>query len=190
MKQNARNLCGIGYVVLALDLKLSRLRTPGKPQASANERTLAEMTAAVRWLRHRADVLPERVGVLGLSEGTSRALTLAAATPLQACVLCDGPLGTEPALFEGLRRTPVLCLVAGKDEQALKALPAFRRTLKGAGIIHRVRVYEGVQKDFMRPDSKDHAEHIADAAWVEIYEFLGRYVEDAPQNAGQGRPPG
>jgi carboxymethylenebutenolidase len=182
VKQSARELASIGYVVLAVDLG-GRVPPPGKspgPAAAlADEPTLADLSAAVRWLRRRPDVLPECVGVVGWAWGADLALALAAATPVQACVVCYGSLAADAALLGGLRTTPLMILVAGKD----RSLPAFRKALEGARILHRVRVYDGVSPGFMTPrPGKPHAHDETEEAWVEIYNFLGKYVEDAPDN--------
>jgi carboxymethylenebutenolidase len=182
VKQSACELASIGYVVLAVDLARrvpASGKSPGPAVALADEPTLADLSAAVRWLRRRPDVLPERVGVVGWSWGADQALALAAATPLQACVVCHGTLADDAALFAGLRTTPLLVLVAGKE----RALPAFRKALETARILHRIRVYEGVAPGFMtsRP-GEPHAHAETEQAWVEIYNFLGKYVEDAPDN--------
>jgi dienelactone hydrolase len=184
MKESARELCGIGYVVLALDLEVSRQHSLGKPQgpgaALGDERALAQMSAAVRWLRRRADVLPDRIGVVGWSWGAGQALALAASTPVQACVLCDGPVASDPALIAGLHRTAILGLFAGKDPQTRQTLPALRKALASAATVHQFHIYEGVDKGFMQPVNPTYAEHAAERAWVELYEFLAKHVEDAP----------
>jgi carboxymethylenebutenolidase len=186
IKDRARELAGIGYVVLVPDLK-GRLpaagNSPGPAAVLADEPTLAELSAAVRWLRRRPDVLPERVGVVGWSWGADLALALAAATPLQGCVVCHGSPAEDAALLGGLRTTPLLLLVAGKDEAARRSLPTLRKALEGAGILHKVRVFDGVSAGFMMPrPGKPSAHTEAEEAWVEIYNFLGKYVEDAPDN--------
>jgi carboxymethylenebutenolidase len=182
IKQSARELASIGYVVLALDLGKrvpASGKSPGPAAALADEPTLADLSAAVRWLRRRPDVLPERIGVVGWSWGADQALALAAATPLQACVVCYGTLADDAALFAGLRTTPLLVIVAGKE----RSLPAFRKALEAARIHHRIRVYEDVSQGFMTPrPGKQHAHAETEQAWVEIYNFLGKYVEDAPDN--------
>jgi dienelactone hydrolase len=180
-KQNAKDLCGIGYVVLALDLRPKSSRTPTRDRVGvpSDEAVLARMSAAVRWLRRRPEVLPDRVGVLGLSEGASQALALASTTPLEACVVCDSVLTLEPALLAGLRRTPLLAIFAGQEESTPRALPAFRKVLADAQVRCKIITYQGASKGFMQVTGEIPAGHPADAAWVEIYEFLGKHVEDA-----------
>jgi hypothetical protein len=44
-------------------------------------------------------------------------------------------------------------------------------------------VFEGIAAGFMTPrPGKPHAHAETEEAWVEIYNFLGKYVEDAPEN--------
>jgi carboxymethylenebutenolidase len=182
LKERARELCGLGYVVLVPDLA-KRLpaagKSPGPAALLADEPLLAELSAAVRWLRRRSDVLPERLGVAGWSWGADAALALAASTPVQGCVVCDATLAGDDALVGGLRTTPLLLVVAGQDA----ALPGFRKALEDARVLHRVRVFDGVAAGFMRPrPGKPAAHKETEEAWVEIYNFLGKYVEDAPEN--------
>jgi carboxymethylenebutenolidase len=175
IKLNAREISTIGYVVLAVDLR-HRL----KPQDGQEEKILAELSAAVRWLRRRPDVFPERIGVVGGSWGGSQALALASATPLQACVLCDGPLSVEPALMAGLRDTAVLGIFSEPSKVRGKEIAGFRAALTAANIPHRIQIFPGTGLHFMGPPSrKEHVEVHAEQAWFEIYEFLGKHVEDA-----------
>ena len=177
MKLNAREICSIGYVVLAVDL---RHRISAKPQAENEERILAELSAAVRWLRRRPDVYPERLGVAGWSWGGGKALALASATPLQACVVCDGPLSLEPGQIAGLRDTPVLGIFSGPDQARAKEMAGFRTALTVAKIPHHIHVFPNTKVHFMGPSvRKEYAEEHAEQAWFEIYEFLGKHVEDA-----------
>jgi carboxymethylenebutenolidase len=179
MKASARDLAGIGYVVLVPDL--GQCDRAAKAKASVEERTLTELSAAVRWLRRRADVLPGRVGVVGWGAGAGQALALASATPLQACVCCCGPLPDDMALLAPLRATPLLVLIAGKNA----ALPVFRKALEAGQVFYKVRVFARVSSGFMVQPADPRAHAQAEEAWRVIYNFLGKYVEDAPENAPQ-----
>jgi dienelactone hydrolase len=139
MKANTRHLASIGYEALAVNVHrhrvaAARLASPagrgvgGERPAFTDEATLAELSAAVRWLRSRSAVLPNRLGVVGWGWSGGQALALASATSLQACVICDAPLPSEPGLVIGLRETPVLGVFAGED-LASRKLPAFRKLL-------------------------------------------------------------
>lgn len=189
MKENARHLSGIGYGVLLLDVHSRRLAASKSADAFTDEATLAELTAAVRWLRSRPDVLPNHLGVVGWGWSGGQGLALAAATSLQACVVCESPLPEEPGLILGLRGTPLLGVFGGEDPAARKALPAFRKALAAAQVPCKFRIAAGAGAGFMGPpDRKAYAHHPAEEAWVEIYEFLGKHVEDARPNAPAGQP--
>jgi carboxymethylenebutenolidase len=175
MKLNAREISTIGYVVLAVDL-----RHRVKPQADQEEKVLAELSAAVRWLRRRPDVFPERLGVVGWSWGGGKALALASATPLQACVICDGPLSLEPGQIAGLQNTAVLGIFSAPDQARAKEIAGLRAALTVARIPHQIHVFPGTKVHFMGPPSrKEYFEDHAEQAWFETYEFLGKHVEDA-----------
>jgi len=177
MKLNAREISSIGYVALAVDL---RHRVTAKPTADQEEKILAELSAAVRWLRKKPDVFPERIGVVGWSWGGGQALALASATPLQACVICDGPLSFDAALLAGLRDTAVLGIFSAPDTARAKELGAFRHDLEDARIPHKFHLFPGTKVHFMGPPTrKEYVEEHAEQAWFEIYEFLGKHVEDA-----------
>src|SRR5207302_773949 len=117
MKTCAVEMAGIGYVVFVVDLEQ---RTP---QAVPDH-----LAAALRWLKNRAEVAPERIGLVGFGSGAEQALRLAATVPVQACVACDGVLRVDRALIAGLRTTPLLIVSAGQD----RSLPAFRNALAGS----------------------------------------------------------
>jgi carboxymethylenebutenolidase len=182
MKLNAREISSIGYVVLAVDL---RHRLNAKSQTADEEKALAGLSAALRWLRRRPDVWPDRVGVVGWSWGGGMALALAATAPVPACVVCDGLLPDDPALIAGLERTAVLGIFSAQS----KADKMFGAALKGGRIAHAIHVYAGTKGGFMGPpEGKEYAGEAAEQAWFEIYEFLGKYVEDAGLPALPARP--
>src|SRR5437879_5954718 len=109
MKANTRHMASIGYEALMINVqrrKTAAMRAAGG--AFTDEAALAEVSAAVRWLRGRSEVLPNRLGVVGWGWSGGQALALASALPLQACVVCDAPLPSDGGLIVGLRATPVL----------------------------------------------------------------------------------
>jgi carboxymethylenebutenolidase len=193
MRENARDLASVGYVALAIEPSRRGLHRAVSGLADSvalfDEQTLAQQSAAVRWLRGRADVLPDRVGVVGWSRGGWDALALAASMPLQACVICDGQLSSDSSLVAGLRQTPLLGLFAAKDADMQKRLPSFEKALTQAGIPHKMVVFPNAEAGFMyAPDQRIYAKEAADKAYFQIYEFLGKYVEDASRNRVTAQP--
>jgi dienelactone hydrolase len=112
---------------------------PSRVEVFSDELTLARLSAAVRWLRRRADILPNRMGVVGWSWGGEQALALAASTPFQACVICDGDVTDDPPIIAGLRGTAVLGVFAGNERIPQKGLPAFQKALSDSQIVYRIK---------------------------------------------------
>jgi carboxymethylenebutenolidase len=182
MKQNVHDLASVGYVVLAVDRPAPAGKGP-RPTSLDEETMLAGLSAAVRWLRRRPDVLPAQVGVIGFGAGGTQALLLAGNMPLQACVVHEGTFSEDPGLLAGLHSTAVLGICGARDEAAQKALPGVRQALARAQIVHKFRIYEKAGRGFLGPpEQKSYVHEAAEDAWVDIYEFLGKYVEDAPDN--------
>jgi dienelactone hydrolase len=188
MKLNTRHLASIGYEVLTVNVH--QRRRDAAEGAFTDEAALAELSAAVRWLRGRSEVLPNRLGVLGWGWGGGQALALAASTSVQACVVCDAPLPSEPGLIIGLRETPVLAVCGAKDDGSRKQLPAFRKLLEANQVVGKFHVVAGVGAGFIGPPGKNtYAHDAAEDAWIVIYNFLEKHVEDArPPEAASARP--
>jgi dienelactone hydrolase len=184
MKLNSRHLASIGYEVLTVNVhERRRAASRSKNGASiTDEATLAELSAAVRWLRSRTEVLPNRLGVVGWNWSGGQALALASATALQACVVCDAPLPSERVLIVGLRETPVLGVFGGHQGEGLAE---FRQMLAAQQTTCKFHVVNGVHPGFLGPpDKKPYSHDAAEDAWVAIYHFLEKHVEDArPANA-------
>jgi dienelactone hydrolase len=186
MKDDARKLSSIGYGVLAVDIHRRRPAGAGATEFTDGP-ALADLSAAVRWLRSRGDVLPQRVGAVGWHWAGGQVLALGAAASLQACITCDGPIPDEAGLILGLRGTPLLGVFSGDDKAAQQALPSFRKALAAAAIPCKFHIAEGTRAGFMGPPGqKGYAHEAAEKAWIEIYEFLGKHVEDARPLAAGG----
>jgi dienelactone hydrolase len=191
MRTNTRHLASIGYVVLAVSVHERRRVAEGP---GADEAALAQLSAAIRWLRGRSEVSPERVGVLGWGWGGLQALALASSAGVQACVVCDCPLPSDAALIRGLRATPLQGVFGGADPTSQKPLAEFRKRLAAEHVSATFHVAEGAQAGFLGPPkTKTYAHDAAEDAWVIIYHFLEKHVEDARPRAaaiaGNAEPP-
>ncbi len=182
MRKNVTDLAGIGYVVLALDL--SR-HAAAADRRTEGPRTLADLVAAVQWLRRRAYVVPGQLGVVGWSWGGEQAVELAALISLQGCVVCDAGVADELAVVSGLRATPLLGIYGGKKHQGA----GWPNGLKAAKVPRQQVFYDGCAAGFMNPENKGaYAHAAAEDAWVQIYEFLGKHVEDSAPEASPALP--
>jgi dienelactone hydrolase len=177
MQTNARHLASIGYAVLVVRLEwqpkhddIFRL---------ADRQPQEELSAAMRWLRGRADVVPNRLGVIGFGHTGRQALLFASSRAVQACVVSDAPLAYEPDQIRGLRGTPVLAVYGAEDPRASQG-PTWTKQLASEGIPCKFYVAPKVRAGFLGPpDSKTYNHDAAEDAWVAIYNFLEKYVEDA-----------
>ncbi|MBM4070452.1 MAG: hypothetical protein FJ271_16080 [Planctomycetes bacterium] len=163
---SARELSSIGYVVVAV-----------------NEHGVDKLRAAIGWLRKRPDVLAERIGLLGWGPGGAAALRLAMDTPVQACVTCDGfvPEGDVATL-----KSPVLGVFSRSDAARGKQIDVFRAALARRPVATKVYQFVGVKEGFMGPPgSAAYSNNEAEEAWLQIYEFLGKHVEDAKDGNGK-----
>lgn len=188
--KSARDLAGIGYAVLVAPLERDAIGVPAgtihaeQADEVRRERVLAQLGSAARWMRRRADVSPEKVGILGWGNAARWALEVAGAEDLQAAVLVDVelPLAIDAPLSIGLRRTRVLIIRGTSQATVLdqEGIARFKRALAGAHVEHRVLEFKSAKTGFLESGRRDGAEaKAADHAWFEIYEFLGKHVEDA-----------
>ncbi|HEX4072368.1 MAG TPA: dienelactone hydrolase family protein [Planctomycetaceae bacterium] len=185
--QSAREMAGIGYVVLVVPLDDGASSGPQSIAAVARERHLARLAPAVRWLRSRDDVFAYKLGVLGWGAEARWALELAAACELQAAVLADGdlPHTLDVPLAFGLART-VLLIVRPTSESPAQPDPqsaSLQNALTAAHIQHRQFDFKEARPGFMQSRRTPAEATAADHAWFEIYEFLGKHVEDAEPNS-------
>lgn len=188
--QSARELASIGFAVLLVEIDGKQNEVLSGPAPAQHndvirlERGLAQLCSAVRWLRRRDDVFPNKIGVLGWGKTTHLALELAAAQNLQAAVLTDVelPLVLDAPLAIGLRQTVVL-IVRGTSEVTpldRELVARLEQAFEIAHVEHRVLELKSAKTGFMDSQRREAFDaKSADRAWFEIYEFLGKHVEDA-----------
>ncbi len=75
-----------------------------QPLQWVTDRDVADMQAAVTYLKRRKDAPAAGVGVFGVSKGGSVGLAVAAAEPWVRCVATDGAYGTYTTMIPYLRR--------------------------------------------------------------------------------------
>jgi uncharacterized protein len=89
MRPRAEMLAQDGFGVLMYDMR-------GHGQSGGNQRSFGwtdvnDVTAALKFLHHRSDVDPTRIGILGFSIGRQVAMRAAAQTDASQAVIDDGP---------------------------------------------------------------------------------------------------
>ena len=177
----AIELATIGYAVLAVDLQHKPII--GDLEHLADEEPQRRLSDCMRWLRCRAEVLPNRLGVIGFGVSGRQALLFASSRQIQACVICDAATTLTDAERRGLRGTPVL-VVHGDDH----ALNGFASLLNKERITQKIHAAKSKAGFLGPPGSKTYNHDAAEDAWVAIYNFLEKHVEDAKPAETVARP--
>ena len=102
----ARPLHEAGYALLFFDAR-SHGRSDGDSFASL-PRFAEDLEHAVRWLKARPEVDPQRVGVVGHSVGAGAALLVASRSPGLAAVVSLAAFAHPAHHFRGMGKRPVL----------------------------------------------------------------------------------
>lgn len=181
IREQADRFAKQGYVALAPDLYRGKSTSDpavahelmrGLPQ----DRAMADLKGAFRYLASRKDVDPSRIGVIGWCMGGGYALQLAIAEPrVAAAVINYGQLVTDPATIAKIR-PPILGNFGGDD----RGIPpedvrAFDAALKKAGKSSDIKIYEGAGHGFMNPNNKGgFVKSAADDAWSRLDAFFAR----------------
>ncbi len=179
IRQQSDRFAGQGTVALAVDLYR------GKVTADANEahelmrglpedRALADLQAAVRYLRSRSDVDGSRIAVIGWCMGGGYALQLAIAEPsLAGAIINYGHLVTDPKTIASIR-PPILGNFGALDRGIpAEDVKAFDAALRSAGKSSDIKVYDGAGHAFMNPKNKGgYVKEAAADAWMRIDSFL------------------
>lgn len=180
---NARRLARLGYVVLAVDLYRgekvdSLLDAHILDRGLPEERTRADLQAAVDFLTRQDEVDANAIGVIGWDMGGGYALDTARGDRrLRAAITCYGRLVTDAELLRPMRAA-VLCLCAGKDEgNPPETREAFRQAMHASGRrLDGPHVFAAAEHGFLNPSP--HTESPApdpatvEQAWQVIERFL------------------
>jgi carboxymethylenebutenolidase len=179
VKDQTKRFADQGFVALAPDLYR------GKVAASADEahelmrglpedRAMADLKGAFKYLAARKDVDSKRIAVIGWCMGGGYALMLATAEPrLAAGVVNYGHLMTDPKTIASVK-VPLLGNF-GADDRGIPAADVreFEAALKKAGKSADFKVYDGAGHAFMNPNNKGgYVAAAADDAWKRIDRFL------------------
>ena len=180
VRGQAQALAKEGFAVLAVDLYGGKHATdPNEAWKLMNAcdpvAAVANMRAAVAWLRGRPEVAGDRVACLGWCLGGAMALRLALAQhDLAGCVIYYGvQLETDPARLKGM--PPVLGLFGADDDNPAPAYVAeFEDALRAAQVPAKIVVFEEAGHAFANATRDDRYRPAqAQAAWRETLEFLG-----------------
>ncbi|MEW6279942.1 MAG: dienelactone hydrolase family protein [Candidatus Eremiobacterota bacterium] len=183
IQSNADELAQRGYVALAVDLYRGQVTSDPKlahelSRGLPTDRAMADLEAAVAFLKSRPEVRPDRLGCIGWCMGGGYALELALRAPLQACVVAYGRVPTRPDSLKTLAG-PVLGIFGEQDRGIPpETVRAFKTGLQETGKPHEVLLLPGVGHAFMNPNNREGYDRAAaDQAWQAIYRFLERELK-------------
>lgn len=179
VRDQAERYAKEGYVALAPDLYRGKIaKTPDEAhelmRGMPEDRAMADLKAAFRYLADRKDVDASRIGVIGWCMGGGFALDLALAEPkIAATVINYGHLATDPASIAKIH-SPILGNFGAQDRGIPPAdVRAFEAALKKDGKSSNIKIYEGAGHAFMNPNNKTgFVKQAADDAQARIDKFL------------------
>ncbi|PYV12076.1 MAG: dienelactone hydrolase family protein, partial [Acidobacteria bacterium] len=147
----------------------------GMPQ----DRAVRDLRAGFEYLASRPDVEKDKIGSIGWCMGGGLSLQLAVHEPrLAACVVHYGAMPTDPADI-GAIKAPVLGIFGAEDRGITRdAVRAFEKTMKDAGKVIYVKIYDGAGHAFENPNNKDgYRQDAAVDAWARTLGFLGETLK-------------
>ncbi|HEY2018441.1 MAG TPA: prolyl oligopeptidase family serine peptidase [Bryobacteraceae bacterium] len=190
-----------GYVALLVDSFGPRGYAGGFGQGSyedrpaeVSEQTVRPLDAygALRFLRARRDVIPDRVGVQGWSNGgmtvlvtmSDRAPGIEAPTPQNGfrAALAEYPgCGMDAVKGRYHSYAPVLMMIAAADEEVSpKRCEEFATRARAAGSELEAHVYPGAEHNFDDPGQKKQSNpanrHATEDAMRRAEAFFGKYL--------------
>ena len=184
IRDEARKLAGLGYVVLAVDLYRGKVASDpneahelmrGLPQ----DRGIRDLEAAFDYLAARRDVDPKHIGSIGWCMGGGYSLQLAIHEPkLAACVVNYGALPTDQGDIQKIG-APVLGNFGGLDRGITPDMVhAFENTMKSDGKSIDVKIYSDAGHAFENPNNKDgYRPADTEDAWSRITAFYAKTLK-------------
>ena len=204
-RMRARELAGLGYAALAVDMYGGDRRAKDPQEASklssevANNFELEKtrFMAAMDFLGKQADVDSSRIAAIGYCFGGGVVLNMAAhGADLRGVASFHGSLGAMQAPKPGVVKARIL-VFQGRDDKFVgpEQVEAFRQELKRAGADFRIVLYPGATHSFTNPEADEYAKKFnlpiaydakADNdSWQQLTEFLGQIFGTRP--GGQGK---
>jgi carboxymethylenebutenolidase len=198
IKDVARRLAAEGFVTLAPDLyyreAVRMTAYEDLPQAIRlmtglwDDKIVADMEAAIAFVRRQPGVRGDRVGVTGFCMGgrvsfltACRSGAIAAAVPFYGGGIASGePSARQPVVpidLAGQLRCPVLAFFGGDDPFIPPAdIERVRTTLGALGPQHEVVVYDGAPHGFFCNERSSYRPDAAQDAWARTLRFFRAHL--------------
>ncbi len=179
----ARRFAKEGYVALALDLlsreggteTLDRDAVPGLLTDAGIERHVADFVSAYDYLQEQEFVDGERIAMNGYCFGGG--VTWQTATEIAGLKAAAPFYGPAPDLEDVPNiQAAVLGVYAEEDERINAGIEALEEALTEAGVVHELKIYEGVNHAFHNDTGERYVEEVALEAWNDMLAWFAEYV--------------
>jgi carboxymethylenebutenolidase len=150
---------------------LAALFAPGRDMT----RYVADLAAAVAFLRAHDACAGRRVGSTGYCMGGALSALLACTVPdLAAAVIYYG--AAPPTERLAAIRCPVLGLYGGEDPRISEGVPAFAQAMAAAGKTFTYRIYPGAPHAFFNDTRRSYHVESARDAWARTLGFFAAHL--------------
>jgi carboxymethylenebutenolidase len=173
IKEQAKQLAGEGYIVLAVDLfgKVASKPEDAMSQVRALDQNVAleNMKAAKKYLNSNG---AKKIGALGWCFGGAQSLQISLNQDLDATVIYYGNLVEDKDKIKNLK-SPVLGIFGDKDAQIpVEKVKNFENTLNEFSYENSIHIYEGVGHAFANPSGQNYAPEQTKDAWNKTLKFM------------------
>ncbi len=183
IREVARKLGRQGYVAIVPDLYHGKVAGDAESahelsRALDEAEALADLEAAVAWLRAQPRSAKGRIGVVGFCMGGSLSQSLALrSSQISAAVMFYGRPETDPAKLATLR-APLLGHFGAEDGGiAVARVEEMRGALAKAGKTAEIFVYPGAGHAFMHEGRPSYHPDAARQAWARTLAFLQKLLK-------------
>ncbi len=174
--QVAREFADIGFAALAIDYDPDNTAGTSPLVQTVTAGQLGDrVDAAIAWISEQPFVDAQWVAAVGWAGGAVWAIQLAHEGKLQAAVVSGGPICSQPDEVLRISATPLLVIGGRRSGCTPSIVNELQQRVVAAGLPHNVDFYGGPSGAFPGTPGGGTAD---DEAWVKIYEFLGKHVED------------
>ena len=178
-----RRLAEQGYVAIVPDLYHGKVaddpeRAHELVRGLVDERALADLTAAVRWLRAEPRTASAKIGVIGFCMGGGLSEKLALSnSEISAAVMFYGTPETDPAKLAPLH-APLQGHFGANDEGIpVERVKQLEGALKRLGKTGEFYVYPNAGHAFMHEGRDSYRADAAKLAWDRTLAFLSKYLK-------------
>ena len=147
--------------------------------------SIADLDNAVRYLRKRPDVDPERIGVIGFCMGGT--FTLALAVHNKQVAVAHAFYGAAPRPLERVALTcPIAASYGADDRYFANQGRKLEQALEQYNIPHDVKIYPGAAHSFFNDTRPSYRPEAAADAWQRTLDFFAAHLHLSDEGVSPG----